>query len=91
MRADYAVRPTQSLKVGSTGIFITVLLNEGYQVYLLFCAILFHRRSPLPRKTKRPIDLTTEQAMKKLFPKKVVDKMKEVAHEKDRKSASSSK
>jgi hypothetical protein len=42
----------------------------------------------LPRKPKRPIDLTTEEAIKKLFPKKVVDKLKEIAHEKDSKSAS---
>ena len=40
----------------------------------------------MPRKTKRPIDLTTEEAIKKLFPKKVVDKLKEVAHEKDEKN-----
>jgi hypothetical protein len=33
--------------------------------------------------------LTTEEAINKLFPKKVVDKLKEIAHEKDPKSASS--
>ncbi len=36
-------------------------------------------------KKKKPIDLTTEEALKKLFPKKVVEKAKEVAHEKDKK------
>ena len=45
----------------------------------------------MPRKPKRPIDLTTEEAIKKLFPKKVVDKLKEIAHEKDSDSASLSK
>jgi len=35
--------------------------------------------------------MTTEEAMKKLFPKKVVDKLKEIAHGKDAKSASSTK
>jgi hypothetical protein len=39
----------------------------------------------LPRKVKRPIELTTEEAIRKLFPKKVVDKLKEFAHEKDSK------
>lgn len=43
----------------------------------------------MPRKPKRAIDLTTEEAINKLFPKKVVDKLKEIAHEKDAKSASS--
>ncbi len=39
----------------------------------------------MPRKTKRAIDLTTEEAIKRLFPKKVVDKLKEIAHGKDSK------
>jgi len=39
----------------------------------------------LPKKRKRAIDLTTEEAIKRLFPKKVVDKLKKVAHEKDSK------
>ncbi len=42
----------------------------------------------MPRKPKRPIDLTTEEAIKRLFPKKVVDKLKEIAHEKDSDSVS---
>ena len=42
----------------------------------------------MTRKSKRPIDLTTDEAIKKLFPKKVVEKLKEIAHEKDPKSAS---
>lgn len=45
----------------------------------------------MPRKHKRAIDLTTEEAIKRLFPKKVVDKLKEIAHGKDSKSASSTK
>ena len=36
-------------------------------------------------KKKKPVDLTTDEAAKKLFPKKVVEKAKEVAHEKDKK------
>ena len=37
-------------------------------------------------KKKKPVaDLTTEEMAKKLFPKKVVEKAKEVAHEKDKK------
>ena len=42
----------------------------------------------MPRKAKRPIDLTTEEAINRLFPKKVVKILKEIAHEKDNKSAS---
>ena len=35
----------------------------------------------MPRKKKRAHELTDEEAMKRLFPKKVRDKFKEVAHE----------
>ena len=45
----------------------------------------------MSKKPKRAIDLTTEEAIKRLFPKKVVDKLKEIAHGKDSKSASSIK
>ena len=38
----------------------------------------------MPRKKKRAIDMTTDELMKDLFPKKVRDKAKEVA-EKSRK------
>ena len=36
-------------------------------------------------KKRKVKDLTTDEAVKKLFPKKVVEKAKEVAHEKDKK------
>ena len=39
----------------------------------------------MPRKKKHPIEMTTEETMKKLFPKEVRDKAKEVA-KKSRKS-----
>jgi hypothetical protein len=42
----------------------------------------------MPRKSKPDKNLTTDEVVKKLFPKKVVDKLREVAHEKDSKSAS---
>ncbi|MFH0941792.1 MAG: hypothetical protein V1823_02045 [Chloroflexota bacterium] len=42
----------------------------------------------MPRKKKTAKDMTTEELAKKVFPKKVLEKLKEVAHEKDRKSAS---
>jgi hypothetical protein len=35
----------------------------------------------LPRKKKAPMELTTEEAMKKLFPKKVVEEVKKVVSE----------
>jgi len=39
----------------------------------------------MPRKKQKLTEKPTEEAIKKLFPKKAVDKMKEVAHEKDSK------
>jgi hypothetical protein len=33
----------------------------------------------MPRKKKHPIEMTTEEAMKKLFPKEVRDVVKDVA------------
>ena len=37
----------------------------------------------MPKKKQRLIDKPTEEVIKKLFPKKVVDEVKKVAHEKD--------
>lgn len=37
----------------------------------------------MPRKKKRLTDRPDEEVIKKLFPKKVIDKAKNVAHEKD--------
>jgi len=42
----------------------------------------------MPKKKVKLTEKPTEDAIKKLFPKKVVDKLKEVAHEKDPKSDS---
>ncbi len=39
----------------------------------------------MPRKKKKLTELPDEKLIRKLFPKKVVDKMKEIAHEKDKK------
>lgn len=39
----------------------------------------------MPRKKKRLIERPDEEVIKKLFPKKVVDKAKKAAHEKDSK------
>jgi len=39
----------------------------------------------MPRKKKTAKDMTTEELAKKLFPKKVRDKLKEIAHENDEK------
>jgi hypothetical protein len=75
----------------SASVFVMILFYQSYQVYILFYLILCHWRTPLPRKPKRAIDLTTEEAIKRLFPKKVVAKLKEIAHRKDSKSASSIK
>jgi hypothetical protein len=37
----------------------------------------------MPRKKQKLTEKPTEEAIRKLFPKKAVDKMKEVAHEND--------
>ena len=37
----------------------------------------------MPRKKKRVTELPTEKAIKKLFPKKVIEMAREVAHEKE--------
>ena len=37
----------------------------------------------MPRKKKKLTEYPDEKAIRKLFPKKVIDKMKEIAHEKD--------
>ncbi|MBA7470956.1 hypothetical protein ES707_06248 [subsurface metagenome] len=39
----------------------------------------------MPKKKVKITELPDEKAIKKLFPKKVVEKAKEVAHEKDSK------
>ncbi len=44
----------------------------------------------MPRRKKKPIEWTTDEAMKHLFPKKVRDELHRVAHEKDGKDASRS-
>ena len=35
----------------------------------------------MPRRKKRATEMTTEELAKKLFPKKVVDEVKRIAHE----------
>jgi len=37
----------------------------------------------MPKKKKRPVDMTTEELAKKVFPKKVREELKRIAHEKD--------
>lgn len=37
----------------------------------------------MPRRKKTPIEWTTEEAMKQLFPKPVREELKRIAHEKD--------
>jgi len=38
----------------------------------------------MPKKKKRPQDMTTEELAKKVFPKKAVEELKRIAHEKDK-------
>ena len=37
----------------------------------------------MPKKKKTAKDMTNEELAKRVFPKKVLDKLREVAHEKD--------
>jgi hypothetical protein len=38
---------------------------------------------PKKKDEKRPKDMTTDELAEKVFPKKVVDELKKIAHEKD--------
>jgi hypothetical protein len=40
---------------------------------------------PKKKKKKRPADMTTEELAKKVFPKKVREELKKIAHKKDEK------
>ncbi|MBI4301920.1 MAG: hypothetical protein HY664_04895 [Chloroflexi bacterium] len=44
----------------------------------------------MPRRKKRPIDMTTEELARKVFPKKVIEELKKIAHEKDENHESAS-
>ena len=44
----------------------------------------------MPKKKKTARDMTTEELARKIFPKKVLEKLKEIAHEKDGKTDSNS-
>jgi hypothetical protein len=44
----------------------------------------------MPKSTKHPKDMTTDEIAKKVFPKEVHEKLKEIAHEKDGKIDSKS-
>lgn len=46
---------------------------------------LISLRSVLPKKKKTANDMTTDELAKRIFPKKVRGKLKQVAHEKDNK------
>jgi len=37
----------------------------------------------MPKKKKKPHEMTTEELAKKVFPDKVVEELKRIAHEKD--------
>lgn len=44
----------------------------------------------MPKRKKHPKDMTTEELARSVFPKKVVEKLKVIAHEKDDKLDSKS-
>jgi hypothetical protein len=44
----------------------------------------------MPRKKKSPREMTTEEIAKKVFPKKAIERLKEIAHEKDEKEPNQS-
>ena len=45
----------------------------------------------MPRKPKKLTELTDKEAIRKLFPKKVVEELERVAHEKDEPESSDKK
>lgn len=44
----------------------------------------------MPKRKKKDIELTKDEAMKKLFPKVIRDKLYEIAHQNDKKESESS-
>ena len=44
----------------------------------------------MPRKKKTAKDMTNDELAKRIFPKKVRDKLRDIAHEKDRKTGTNS-
>jgi hypothetical protein len=44
----------------------------------------------MPSKKKSPREMTTEEIAKKVFPKKAIERLKEIAHEKDKKEPNQS-
>jgi hypothetical protein len=44
----------------------------------------------MPNKKKSPREMTTEEIAKKVFPKKAIERLKEIAHEKDKKEPNQS-
>jgi hypothetical protein len=44
----------------------------------------------MPSKKKSPREMTTEEIAKKVFPKKAIERLKEIAHEKDEKESNQS-
>ena len=44
----------------------------------------------MPRRKKKDIELTKDEAMKKMFPKRVRDELQRIAHERDGKGACAS-
>jgi hypothetical protein len=58
-------------------------------VFVAFYPVSYWR-TPAPGKKKTARDLTTEELAKKVFPKKAIEKLKEIAHERDDKEPNQS-
>ena len=79
-----AFRPAEVQEILAASVFGAELINQLPEVhcwpYLLICLLDGHQETPMPRsKKKHPKDWTTEEAMRKMFPKKAREHLKKEA------------
>jgi hypothetical protein len=65
-----AVWPAEVFEVGPAAVLAAELLYQRRKI---------HREGSVPRRKKRPVELPTEDALRKLFPKSIRDEMKQTA------------
>jgi hypothetical protein len=80
LRAHNTVGPAKLLQVGTALVLVTEPLDQLYKVHVL------HGEPSMPRRKRKADELTTEEAMRRLFPKKLRDEAKRIALESRKKS-----
>jgi hypothetical protein len=81
-RAGDAIRPAQFFEERTAFWFCIEIFHQLHYVHLLF-----HLRTPaMPKSKKKATELTTEEALKRLFPAPVRNELKKIAASATRKS-----